>query len=33
MNGSVSPADIAAVMGNRDDGFFGDGIWGLLCCL
>lgn len=35
MNGSVSPADIAAVMGNRDrdDGFFGDGIWGIIMLL
>lgn len=35
MNGNVSPADIAAVMGNRDrdDGFFGDGIWGIIMLL
>ena len=35
MNGNVSPADIAAVVGNRDrnDGFFGDGIWGIIMLL
>ena len=35
MNGNVSPADIAAVMGNRDrdGGLFGDGIWGIIMLL